>query len=883
LLCAIGPDGKFLPLMGDKYAGRWVKDADTDLTRELKERGLLLHAEQVRHDYPFCWRSDDDPLIQLARPAWYVRTTERIDQAIANNQHVNWLPPHIKDGRFGDFLANNVDWALSRERYWGTPLNVWVCSANAEHKHAPDSVAAIEKLNPQAFARFHEAKAREPELSEHLIVHKPWIDHVTFPCPQCGASMHRVPEVIDCWFDSGCMPFAQWGFPHVGGSVERFDQSFPADFISEAIDQTRGWFYSLLMISTLVFDETTQKQMGLLRMRDFPHPYKTCIVLGHTCDKDGKKESKSKGNYTPPEVILDKVAMEFAVLDRPASKAKVETNPGEALVAADDLEGLDLRDGAKVRLFRADRPDNAKQFVLRGTRKLPRRVVLLHRDDRAALEVSVGELGVDVMAVEVPRLPVEQRVVIHDPQTPPPGADAFRWFFYSASPPWTNTRHSLSNVRTAQKEFQVKLRNVYSFFTIYANIDGFDPAEGLSDLRGLDAGQLARCERYRPVKHRALLDRWMLSELAIATRMVTSHLESYRVFDAAQRMIDLVDALSNWYVRRSRERFWASGFADDKRDAYHTLYACLVTIARLAAPFTPFFAEQMYQNLVRKPWPTSQPESVHLCAWPQVDESAVDEALSVEMRAVRDLVSLGLQVRTNNRLKVRQPLRSADVVLARQELTERMRQYQPLLASELNVHEVRWLKPGQEGEEVVYKLKPNFRALGPRLGKRVQAAKKALAEANAGQLRASLVTQGTVRLDLEAGAIDLGPDDIEVVVDAADGYAAAGDRVGVVVLHTTLDDQLLDEGLERECLSRIQAIRKELALDYTTRIRIAVDGSERIRRVVSAASARLSREVLATELSIGAASFSPVAATEADLDGDPLVIAVGLASKSCSG
>ena len=873
LLCAVLADGKFVNEMGSHYAGRWVKECDKDLTRELDERGLLVHSEPYRHDYPFCWRSDNDPLIQLARPAWYIRTTERIQHAIDNNQRVFWLPEHIKDGRFGDFLANNVDWALSRERYWGTPLNVWVCTANREHKHAPDSVDAIRKLNPNAFDRFEQAKKEDPGLSEHLMVHKPWIDYVTIPCPACGAEMRRVPEVIDCWFDSGCMPFAQWGFPHAQGSAEAFDAAFPADFISEAIDQTRGWFYSLLMISTLVFDEVTQKRMGLSKMRAYPHPYKTCIVLGHTCDKDGKKESKSKGNYTPPEVILDDVQMEFAVLDDAA--AKIPPVAGTALIATEDLEGLDLTDGAKVKLYRSDKKDECVTFAIKGTRKLPRRVVLIPEADRAKLGLEPCPLGTGVMPVEVPRLPQAQRVTVEDPTTPAPGADAFRWFFYSTSPPWTNTRHSLSNVRAAQKDFQVKLRNVYSFFTIYANIDGFDPAEGAGELSGLDPTELASLKEFRPVKERALIDRWMLSELALATREVTAHLEGYRVYEGSLRLIELVDALSNWYVRRSRERFWASGFSQDKRDAYHTLYTCLVTISRLAAPFIPFFAEEMYQNLVRKPWPTTQPESVHLCTWPAVDEAAIDEALSTEMRAVRELVSLGLQVRTNNRLKVRQPLSRADVVLARQDLAAGLAAHEALIASELNVHEVHWLKPGQEGEEVRYKVKPNFRALGPKIGKQVQAAKKALESADAGQLRTALATEGKCSIPLGGGAdLELSPEDVEVACEAAEGFAAAGDKVGVVVIHTRLTEQLIDEGLEREVLSKIQSVRKEMSLGFTERIRVAVEGSERIKKVCSDASARIGKEVLASEFAIGAPAFEPEVTKEGDLDGEKLVITI---------
>ena len=392
------------------------------------------------------------------------------------------------------------NWALSRERYWGTPLNIWVCTANEEHKHLPASVAEIESLNPQAFAAWKSAKLANPELNEHLMVHKPWIDYVTFPCPSCGASMRRVPEVIDCWFDAGCMPFAQWGVPHNEGSIGQFDRAFPANFISEAIDQTRGWFYSLLMISTLLFDETTQLELGLQRVRQFPHPYETCIVLGHVCDREGKKESKSKGNYTPPEIILDRVKLDFGVVvdtssARPAVNPSLATE-GVALIASEDLDGIDLNDGAIVRVYRPDQSDRALELVLKAAKNLPRRVVLLSEADREKLGVTETLNGLRTMPVEVPRLPEAQRVTIEDPSRPAPGADAFRWFFYASSPPWSNTRLSLKNVRTLQKDFIVKLRNVYSFFTIYAAIDGWDPK-----LRGHQA---------RPTSERSLLDRWLL-------------------------------------------------------------------------------------------------------------------------------------------------------------------------------------------------------------------------------------------------------------------------------------------------------------------------------------------------------------------------------------
>ncbi|MCC6559065.1 MAG: class I tRNA ligase family protein, partial [Polyangiaceae bacterium] len=556
LITVVRADGTLSDEMGD-LAGAWVKDADPRLLKDLAARGLLVHEEKYRHEYPFCWRADDDPLIQLARPAWYIRTRDNIQKAIANNQAIRWLPEHIQSGRFGDFLANNVDWALSRERFWGTPLNVWICSADEAHQVAPASAAEIERLNPRAFDAFRAAREADPTLNEHLIVHKPWIDEVTLPCPQCGAEMRRVTEVIDAWFDSGSMPFAQWGFPHAPGSKELFDRAFPANFISEAIDQTRGWFYSLLMISTLVFDEETQRRLGLSRTRAYPHPYETCVVLGHVCDREGKKESKSKGNYTPPEIILERVRMEFAAA-RVGDVKGAAGKDGVALIAREDYEGLDLTgDSARVRLYRADREADPVTMELRPQRGMPRRIVALTDGDMSRLDLTPGDKALSVMPNDVPRLPEAQRVYVEDPATPAPGADAFRWFFYAASPPWTNTRHSLTNVRAYQKELAIKLRNVTSFFTIYANIDGFSPAEGNPRAAETTPAALAATAGYRPARERSLLDRWILSELALATREVIAALDDYHLYEAAQRIVDLVDALSNWYVRRSRARFWA--------------------------------------------------------------------------------------------------------------------------------------------------------------------------------------------------------------------------------------------------------------------------------------------------------------------------------------
>ncbi len=848
LFCAVKPDGTFSDVL-PKYQGRFVKDCDRELSNELKSRGLLVLAEVYRHEYPYCWRSDNDPLIQYARPAWYIRTTQENARALANNDGVSWLPDHIKSGRFGDFLRNNVDWALSRERYWGTPLNIWINDVTGKME-APASVAEIREKNPAAFAAFERARAADPKLSEHLMVHKPWVDQVTWQNPGEEGTYRRVPEVIDCWYDSGCMPFAQWGYPHAPGSTELFERAFPADFISEAIDQTRGWFYSLLMISTLVFDKAP-----------LPVPYKTCVVLGHVCDKEGKKESKSKGNYTPPEVILERVAMEFAVV------ASDRVSPGEASIAREDFEGLDLTgEGAKVRLYRSGRREEALTVTLRpagaevlvGERRgLPRRIVAMAASDLAKLGLTPKDNALSVMPVEVPRLPDAERVTIEDPASPAPGADAFRWFFYAASPSWTNTRHSLTNVRLEQKEFLVKLRNVYSFFTIYANIDGFDPAAGNESAR-LEPGFLQKSRGYRAPAERTELDRWMLGELASASVGVEKALDGYLLYDAARALVDLVEAVSNWYVRRSRARFWAPGHFDDgsasqdKTDAYFTLFEVLVELSRLSAPFVPFFSEELFQNLLRKPWPKTMPESVHLSSWPAVELARVDDKLAAEMRAVREVVSLGLQVRTASKMRVRQPLSRADVVLSDKALSDGLQAHAALVCEELNVHELGVLAPGEEAGFVKYTLKPNFRALGPKLGKKVQACKQVLGKADAAALRTSLATHGEVSIEVEGEPLTLTPEEIEVAVEAQAGFAAAGGKVGVIVLNVQLTDALRDEGLVREVIARVQSVRKESGLDFADRIELELAGSQRLLDVARAASELIGRETLALKVSVGA-------------------------------
>jgi isoleucyl-tRNA synthetase len=432
---------------------------------------------------------------------------------------------------------------------------------------------------------------------------------------------------------------------------------------------------------------------------------------------------------------------------------------------------------------------------------------------------------------------------VEDESTPAPGADAFRWFFYAASPPWSNTRHSLTNVRLLQKDFQVKLRNVYSFFTIYANIDGWRATEPSH------AG--------RPRSERGLLDRWMLSELHLAVRDVRRALDEYMVYDAAQRLINLADGTSNWYVRRSRERFWAPGLAEDKCDAYATLYEALVTIARLVAPFLPFFAEEMFQNLVVRAGAPGAAESVHLDAYPEPEPAAVDERLSAEMTAVRDIVSLGLSVRTANKLKVRQPLSRADVVFNDATLMRRLEQHRELITDELNVHEVRFMHPGHEQGAVSFRLKPNFRALGPRLGKGVQDVKKALEAADGAALHAELTQQGRITLQALGQILELSPEEVDVAVEAAPGFAAETGRVGVVVMHTTLSEELIDEGILRELLSRIQATRKDLGLAFTDRVELLIDGSERLIRVAKAGSEQITRECLASSVHFGERGADP--------------------------
>jgi isoleucyl-tRNA synthetase len=837
LLCAVRPDGSFDPEVAPPaYAGRWVKEADGDLTRELKDRDLCWHAEQIRHEYPFCVRSDDDPLIQYARPAWYVRTTAHVEECLENNARIHWLPDHIREGRFGDFLRNNVDWALSRERFWGTPLNIWI-NDETGRMEAPASVAEILERAPAAFDAFEAARVEDPSLSPHLCVHKPWIDEVTWSREGEPGVYRRVPEVVDAWFDSGSMPFAQWGYPHSG--VEDFEQSFPADFISEAIDQTRGWFNSLLWISTLLFPE-----------REKPHPFETCIVLGHVADRSGKKESKSKGNYTPPEIILDQVRLQFAVVS-PGEDAPAE---GSAVIAREDFEGLDLRgETASVRVHR-DGADAQGLDLEVQPGAIPRRVIHLAPADARKLGVVPAAPGTHVMPREVPALTNDAKVWVDDPSSPAPGADAFRWFFFASNPPWNGTRHSLSGVRATQRELPIKLRNVYAFFTIYADIDGFDPS--------LATGR-------RPAAERAQIDRWVLSELAIACRDVIAHMDAYRVYEATGVLTDFVDALSNWYVRRNRDRFWAPDLSQEKQDAHWTLYECLTRLARMIAPFLPYAAEDMWQNLVRGPDPDA-PESVHLADFPEPDLATIDEDLSRRMAAVREIVSLGLQVRTAEKLRVRQPLEGAEIVLADPGLAAALADHADLMRDELNLREIRFV--ANADDYVTYQVKPNFRALGPRVGKRMPKLKAALADADGSALLRELSSEGHVRIAVDGEEIELGPEEIAVALEAREGFAAAAGPVGVVALRTALTDELIEEGRFREVLNRVQTFRKELDLEYAGRIHLTVDGAPALLDAVRPRVDELARETLAGEVELDAGPAEGAHVREVSIDGEPLTL-----------
>jgi len=742
LFCAVGPDGKFTELVPE-MKGVWVKDADKPLTRALKESGRLLMIEQYLHSYPFCWRAEQDPLIQYPRKSWFIRTTQFRDAMLENNSQITWQPEHIRDGRFGNFLKSNVDWALSRERFWGTPLPIWVCEVtkNAEAIDSYDELLA--KPGVTGTEVWAEAKKKNPELVDHLRVHKPYIDAVTYDSPFAnGARMRRVTEVIDCWYDSGAMPFAQVGWPHQNDDL--FRDQFPADFISEAIDQTRGWFYSQLAISTLLFSKQAideQKAIGKpleSPVLSGPHPFRNCIVLGLMLGEDGQKMSKSKRNYREPTEIFDKY-----------------------------------------------------------------------------------------------------------------GADALRWFFYSGQAPWTAIRYREQSIRESIPEFLLRLWNVYSFFTIYAEIDGFDPTLGTDACEQLSSKSFEGAHGYRPVSERSEIDRWMISELHRGIEVVIARMDALDNYNAAAAITSLVDSLSNWYVRRSRDRFWSSDKNDpDKLDAFWTLYETMIGVTKMIAPFTPFIAETLWKSL-REPFAVKDHAavlvSVHFCDYPVCDASKIDVTLSDNMRLLREIASLGRAARAEANLKVRQPLSRVEVVLTEKTAIDWLRNHDALVCDELNVKQVDYTTEGDQ--YVRYEVVPNFKRLGPRVGKSLPEIKATLAKADGGKLLAMLKSEGKITLDLEGGSLELDDEDIQVRLTPREGWAAAQGIACVVVLSTELNDALIGEGIAKDLIRTIQSLRKEIQCDYTDRIQVGiVPKSDEVKRAIDENRKLITGETLAIEI-----------------------------------
>lgn len=747
LINCVAPDGKFTDEAPEFVRGRWVKDCDKDIVRDMKDRGLLYHQEQYLHDYPFCWRAEEDPLIQYPRESWFIRTTEFKDRMLANNQAIHWLPEHIKDGRMGKFLESNVDWALSRERFWGTPLPIWVCQQSGEMEAVGSYDELLAKPGVAGVDAWEAAKRKKPELPDDLRVHKPYIDEVTYDSPfAAGARMKRVTEVIDCWYDSGAMPFAQWGYQGEasGDAYQQFTSQFPADFISEALDQTRGWFYSQLAISTMLFSKPAGFEGGRSNAEggssrvigekavvdvDNPHPFRNCIVLGLMLGEDGQKMSKSKRNYREPSEIFDKY-----------------------------------------------------------------------------------------------------------------GADALRWYLFANQAPWTSIRYSEQAIKDSVPEFLLRLWNVYSFFSIYANIDEFVPQ---------DQANAGAAVGGRPADERGELDRWILSELNRTAATVVGCMDRYDNFGACQALAAFVDGLSNWYVRRSRPRFWASDKHDpEKNDAYRTLYECLTTTAKLIAPFTPFVAESLWQGLVVAPRGGQDAASVHLCDYPTADQELMDEELSQRMDLVRTISSLGRNARTSAELKVRQPLAKVEVILADRTHQAWLEEHAAVIADELNVKQVEF---SDEPEKYVeYTVLPEFKLLGPKLGKLMPKVKPALAQADGAELLARLKADGKITLTVADQQVELTDEEIEVRISAREGWTAAADRGVVVVLSTELTDELVAEGWIRDLVRFVQERRKELGCEYTQRIQLAVETeSEPLQKAVEQFADYLTQETLAASLAFG--------------------------------
>ena len=663
------------------WAGTFCKDADKLILKDLEERGLLFAALDFEHSYPHCWRCDT-PLIYYARESWFIKMTDVKDQLIKNNNTVNWIPENIGKGRFGDWLENVQHWGISRNRYWGTPLNVWECECG--HQHA---IGSIEEL-----------KSMSDNCPDDIELHRPYIDDVTVKCPECGKEMHRVEEVIDCWFDSGSMPFAQWHYPFENKDV--FEENFPADFISEAVDQTRGWFYSLLAISTLLFDKA---------------PYKNVIVLGHVQDENGQKMSKSKGN------------------------------------AVDPMEAL-------------------KEH----------------------------------------------------------GADAIRWYFYTNSAPWLPNRFHSKAVTEGQRKFMGTLWNTYAFYVLYAEIDQFDPTK-----YSLDYDKL-------PV-----MDRWLLSKLNSLVKTVDENLGAYRIPEAARALQEFVDEMSNWYVRRCRERFWAKGMEQDKINAYMTLYTALTTVCKTAAPMIPFMTEEIYQNLV-KSVDAQAPESIHLCDFPSVDESMYDKELEENMDAVLKIVVLGRACRNSASIKNRQPIGQM-YVKAPAELPDF---YQEIIREELNVKTIEFTE--DVSNFTTYNFKPQLKTVGPKYGKLLNGIRKHLTELDGNKAKAELDSKGALNFTVDGMPVELAEEDLLIEMVKQEGFVTEADNEFTVVLDTNLTEELLEEGFIREIISKVQSMRKEAGFEVMDKITISYEGNEKVSGLISKNKDTIMGDVLATGIVSGA-------------------------------
>lgn len=770
MFCPLGPDGKFTEQVPD-LQGMWVKDADKVIIRRLKENQSLWFQEQYLHDYPFCWRADNDPLIQYPRRSWFIRTTKYRDQMLANNQKINWLPEHIRDGRFGNFLEDNVDWALSRERFWGTPLPIWVCQETGQKQAIGHYDELLQKPGITGLEVWEQAKAAKPELPDDLRVHKPYIDAVEYDSPFApGARMKRVTEVIDCWYDSGAMPFAQWGYPHTG--VADFEAQFPANFISEALDQTRGWFYSLTAISTMLFGQSPESELAVkgddpsnqpphagekspaafsatTTSVDYPHPFKNCIVLG---------------------LMLS--------------------------------EWWESKDHKQLCL----NEDDAREKLGEGYSHHVGKMSKQKRNYREPFEIFDNY-----------------------------GADVLRWYFFSNQAPWNSINYSEQAIKNSIPEFMLRLWNTYSFFTEYAVIDNFDPASSTLgfDLAGsdqqieishLDHSQLQQIPGCSAVAERPEIDRWVLSELHQMLSQVVTSMDRFENYPAATAINAFLDSLSNWYVRRSRDRFWAADKADDaKLDAYWTLYECLTTLTKVIAPFVPFVAEDMWANLTGV-FDGQAEKSVHLCDFPEAVESLVDKQLSQRMTLLREIASLGLRARTEAKLRVRQPLSKMEVVLSHREHFDWLESHRAILEGELKIKTIEFTSDGKE--YVDYEVLPNFPKLGPRYGKSLPKIKQHLNHSDGGLLLDEMTTHGKIVFALGEETIELLADDIQIRLTAKPGWAAARGKQCVVVLSTDLNPDLVREGQANDVVRMIQNRRKELGLEYTDRIAIGLETSD---------------------------------------------------------